>query len=113
MDAEVIKIRHCYHDLNVYFSMDKEGWSTCEANYYIGGFYRTGSSLYQLQMFKCCSYEQSRWSQCSEENWATQFDSIGRAVAPKHKFLVGLYRSAGHKLSNIDQAKACGWVRGY
>jgi hypothetical protein len=30
-EADVVEIRHCYHDLNVYFSMDKEGWSKCEA----------------------------------------------------------------------------------
>jgi len=112
-DATVIETRHCYHDLNVYFSMDKQGWSKCEANYYIGGFYRSGSSLYQLQMFKCCSYKASRWSQCSDENWAAKFNAIGQARAPKHKFLVGLYRSKGHKLRDIDQAFTCGWVRGY
>jgi hypothetical protein len=112
-DATPIKIRHCYHDLNVYFSMDKEGWSKCEANYFVGGFYRSGSSLYNLQMFKCCSYEKSRWSMCSEENWATKFNAIGRARAPAHKFLVGLYRGKGHKLRDIDRAYTCGWVRGY
>ena len=111
--AEVVKIRHCYHDLNVYMSMDKEGWSKCEANYYLGGFYRTGSSLYQLQMFKCCSYEQSRWSQCSDQNWATKFNSVGKATAPAHQWITGLYRNKGHKLRDIDKASTCGFVKGF
>lgn len=111
--AEPIEIRHCYHDLNVYFSMDKEGWSKCEANYFIGGFYRSGSSLYQLQMFKCCSYKGSRWSGCGETDWAMQFNQKGRVVAPEHTFLAGLYRGKEHKLSSIDRAYTCGWVRGY
>lgn len=112
-DAEKMEIRHCYHDLNVYFSMDKQGWSKCMADYYIGGFYRSGSSLYELQMFKCCSYKSSRWSRCGELNWATSFDSRARVEAPPHKFLTGLYRTHGHQLKNLDSGYACGWVRGY
>lgn len=112
-DSEVIQTRHCYHDLNVYGSFDKEGWSKCEPNYYVGGFYRAGSSLYQLQMFKCCSYKASRWSMCTDISWASKFNAAGWAKVPNDKFLTGLYRSKGHRLRNIDQAHACGWVRGY
>jgi len=111
--VEKLKVRHCYHDLNIYGSMDKAGWSKCEANYYVGGFYRSGSSLYNLQMFKCCSYKAARWSKCSTENWATKFNAIGTSRLPDHKFLTGLYRNKGHKLRDIDQAYACGFVRGY
>jgi len=112
-DGEVIKIRHCYHDLNVYGSMDKEGWSKCEANYFVGGFYRSGSSLYTLQMFKCCSYLESRWSQCEEANWNAAFSEAGEARVDDHKFIAGIHRNAGHTLRSIDKAYACGWVRGY
>jgi hypothetical protein len=112
-DAFVVPIRHCYHDLNVYASMDKQGWSKCEANYFVSGLYRSGNSLYNLQMFKCCSYKGSRWASCGSTNWAAKFNGPGWVKSPEHKFISGLYRGKGHRLRDIDQAYTCGWVRGY
>lgn len=112
-DAYVVPVRHCYHDLNVYASMDKKGWSKCEANYFVGGLFRSGNSLYQLQMFKCCSFKASRWASCGDTNWAAKFNGPGWVRSPEHKFVAGLYRGKGHRLRDIDQAFTCGWVQGY
>jgi len=111
--SEKIEVRHCYHALDWYASMDKEGWSKCEANYFVAGLYRSGDSLYNLQMAKCCSFKKARWSECSEMNWATKFNGPGWVRSPDHKFLAGLYRGTGHRLRDIDKAYTCGWVRGY
>lgn len=112
-DAYQVPIRHCYHSLDWYGSMDKQGWSKCEANYFVTGLYRSCDSLYCLQMAKCCSFKASRWASCTNTNWAAKFNGPGWVRAPAHKFVSGLYRSKGHRLRNIDQAYTCGWVRGY
>merc|ERR1711966_17268 len=104
----VIKIRHCYHALDWYGSMDTEGWSKCDPSYYVAGFYRSCDSLYCLQMAKCCSFEDSRWAQCKEVNWFSDFNGPGWVKVQKHQFLAGLYRGEGHKLSDIDKAYSCG-----
>merc|ERR1712098_867664 len=43
-DAYQVPIRHCYHSLDWYGSMDKQGWSKCEANYFVTGLYRSCDS---------------------------------------------------------------------
>merc|ERR1711998_212776 len=104
---------HCNHALDWHGSLDTEGWSKCDPNYYVAGFYRSCDSLYCLQMAKCCSYKDARWAQCKEVNWFAPFNGPGWVKVQEHQFLAGLYRGAGHKLSDIDKAWSCGVVQGY
>jgi hypothetical protein len=112
-EEKPLEIRHCYHSLDWYGSFDKEGWSKCDPNYAVAGLYRSCDSLYCLQMAKCCSYKDSRWSQCSEVNWFAPFNAAGWVKVPDHQFISGFYRGAGHQLNNIDKAWSCGLVQGY
>merc|ERR1711988_555395 len=93
-DNHVFQLRHCYHDIRWYNSFDMAGTSDC------------------LNMAKCCSLKEARWSQCSWSNWAV-FNGPGTGKVGKDQFIVGFKRGEGHQLKNIDEAKGCGWVRGY
>jgi hypothetical protein len=115
-DQHVFQIRHCYHDLRWYDTFDKPGWSKCLDDYFVSGFYRSGESLYELQMAKCCSLENARWVNCDEANWNSIFNGPGTGKIekqPKIGFITGLKRGAQHTLSGIDGASYCGFVRGY
>jgi len=106
-----LKVRHCYHALEWYNSFDKEGWSTCDPNYFIIGLYRSCDSLYCLQMAKCCSFKDARWAQCEELNWGSKFNSQAWAEAPAGKWLTAMWRSKGHELQNLDKVKTCTFAR--
>merc|ERR1711865_41178 len=108
----VFQLRHCYHDLRWYNSFDMAGTSECMDDYYIAGLFRSCESLYCLNMAKCCSLKEARWSQCTYSNWGV-FNGPGTGKVTEHQFMVGLKRSEGHQIKNIDEAKGCGFVRGY
>jgi len=108
-----LEVRHCYHSLDWYGSMDTEGWSKCDPNYAVAGLYRSCDSLYCVQMAKCCSYNDARWAQFQEVNWFAPFDTAGWVKVPDHQFISGIFRGAGHKLKDIDKAWSCGLVQGY
>jgi hypothetical protein len=112
-----LKERHCYHALEWYNSFDMAGWSACETNYYITGFYRSCDSLYCLQMAKCCSFagsgQNARWAQCEEVDWGVKFNEVGWSEVSENKWLTGLFRSKEHELRNIEKASACSFARGY
>jgi len=112
-EGKPLEIRHCYHSLDWYGSMDTEGWSKCDPNYAVAGLYRSCDSLYCIQMAKCCSYKDTRWAQCQEVNWFAPFDAAGWVKVPDHQFISGLYRGAGQQLKDIDKAWSCGLVQGY
>jgi len=38
---------------------------------------------------------------------------VGKATAPAHQWITGLYRNKGHKLRDIDKASTCGFVKGF
>merc|ERR1712196_249598 len=111
-DKHVFQLRHCYHDLRWYTSFDTKGVSTCLNDYFVAGLFRSCESLYCLNMAKCCSLKEARWTQCSWSNWAV-FNGPGTGKVGKDQFIVGFKRGEGHQLKNIDEAKGCGWVRGY
>jgi hypothetical protein len=108
----VFQLRHCYHDLRWYNSFDMAGSSECMDDYFVAGLFRSCESLYCLNMAKCCSLKEARWSQCTWSNWGV-FNGPGTGKVTEHQFIVGFKRSEGHQLKNIDEAKGCGFVRGY
>jgi len=111
-DNHVFQLRHCYHDLRWYNSFDMAGTSECLDDYFVAGLFRTCESLYCLNMAKCCSLKEARWTQCTWNNWAI-FNGPGTGKVGPDQFIVGFKRGEGHQLKNIDEAKGCGWVRGY
>jgi hypothetical protein len=108
----VFQLRHCYHDLRWYNSFDMAGTSECLDDYYVAGLFRSCESLYCLNMAKCCSLKEARWSECTWSNWGI-FNGPGTGKVTQHQFIVGFKRSEGHQLKNIDEAKGCGFIRGY
>eukprot|EP00656_Telonema_subtile_P016798 TRINITY_DN188_c0_g1_i6.p1 TRINITY_DN188_c0_g1~~TRINITY_DN188_c0_g1_i6.p1 ORF type:complete len:968 (+),score=330.56 TRINITY_DN188_c0_g1_i6:141-3044(+) len=111
-NAHVFQLRHCYHDLRWYNSFDMAGTSECMDDYFVAGLFRSCESLYCLNMAKCCSLKEARWTKCTWNNWAA-FNGPGTGKVGKDQFLVGFKRSEGHQLKNIDEGKGCEFVRGY
>ena len=111
-DNHVFQLRHCYHDIRWYNTFDTAGVSTCLDDYFVAGLFRSCESLYCLNMAKCCSLKEARWTQCSWSNWAV-FNGPSTARVKEAQFIVGFKRSEGHQLKNIDEAKGCRFVRGY
>lgn len=109
----VFQIRHCYHDLRWYNEFDKEGLAECLPDYFVAGLFRSCESLYCLNMAKCCSLKEARWTQCKESDWAATFEQAGTGRVKPDQFIVGFRRGKGHQLKNIDGAKGCGFIRGY
>eukprot|EP00656_Telonema_subtile_P016801 TRINITY_DN188_c0_g2_i1.p1 TRINITY_DN188_c0_g2~~TRINITY_DN188_c0_g2_i1.p1 ORF type:complete len:1004 (+),score=330.41 TRINITY_DN188_c0_g2_i1:193-3204(+) len=113
-DKHVFQLRHCYHDLRWYNSFDGKGWSKCLPDYYVAGLYRSCESLYCLNLAKCCSLVDTRWTECKEANWEPIFNGPGTAKVPNDvSFITGFYRDSGHTLKDLDKASYCGFVRGY
>jgi len=138
--AIVYQIRHCYHDLRWYNKMDQgpvdgscpgancvDGYAKCYDDYYVAGLYRSGESLYELQMAKCCSLEgkgtdpidsdmlPARWAQAAEVNW-DDFGAMGPVWAPAveaRSFITGFKRKAYHDLRGFTAATTARFVRGY
>lgn len=113
-DDHVFQIRHCYHDLRWYNSFDGKGWSKCLPDYFVAGLYRSCDSLYCLNLAKCCSLKEARWTECKEANWEPIFNGPGTGKVPNAvSFITGFYRDTGHTIKDIDKASYCGFVRGY
>lgn len=109
-----LEVNHCYHSLGWYDTFDEKGWSTCESDYYLAGFYRSGDSLYNLQMAKCCSFKNARWTQCQLIDWGSTFkEGKGWTADPNSRWLTSLYRGKEQGLGSISRAKACGFSVGF
>lgn len=123
-ENHVYQLRHCYHELGWYNSMDGPGWSKCLPDYYVAGLYRSCESLYCLQMAKCCSLKEARWSDpamigstvfsegrqasCSTVQWSpNNWGSVADA------FITGFKRGAQHNVESLQAASYCSFVRGY
>lgn len=116
----VYQQRHCYHDLGVYSSFDKAGWTKCNSDYFVAGLYRSCESLYCLQMIKCCSMREARWAgnpkPCKELTWTADFKETGEGglgVDGSHAFITGFYRGKGHDLRSLEKVSYCEFVRKY
>merc|ERR1712072_423676 len=118
--SKVYQIRHCYHDLGWYNSFDMSGWSKCLPDYFVAGLYRSCESLYCLQIGKCCSMKEVRWSgapnPCSEVTWAADFKESGDGnlgAEGQHAFITGFFRKRGHDLASLEKTSYCEFVRNY
>jgi len=118
--SKVYQIRHCYHDLGWYNSMDMSGWSKCQPDYFIAGLYRSCESLYCLQIAKCCSLKNVRWAgkprRCRTVTWSSEFKESGKGslgTQGQHAFITGFYRKRGHDLKSLEKASYCEFVRDY
>merc|ERR1712196_71390 len=113
--SHVYQMRHCYHDLGWYNSFDMAGWSKCLPDYFVAGLYRSCESLYCLQMAKCCSLKEGRWSDpamigstvfregrqasCSTVQWSpNNWGSVADA------FITGFKRGAQHNVESLQAA---------
>jgi len=119
-NSKVYQIRHCYHDLGWYNSFDMTGWSQCLSDYFLAGMYRSCESLYCLQIGKCCSMKEVRWSgapnPCGQLTWAADFKENGvgaLGTEGQHSFITGFYRKRKHDLSSLEKVSYCDFVRGY
>jgi hypothetical protein len=135
--------RHCYHDLRWYNSFDKgpvegdltglkNGWSKCLTDYYVSGLYRSGESLYELQMAKCCNVEYKamdgyykmrvmapvRHIECGT-NSVTEFAETAPGadgeltITESRAFITGFRRNKKHTLAGFSEVSWCRFVRGY
>jgi len=110
--GHIFQMRHCYHDLRWYDSFDSKGLSQCLPDYFMAGLYRSGESLYQLQMAKCCSLKEARWTMCGKSAWPI-FQGVGTARVAADAFMTGIYRGEKQNLKGIEGATYCRFIRGY
>ena len=85
-------------------SFDAPGWSMCPANTAITGLYRSNTPwIYGVEKVRCAGASGSTTRNASAvASWQTSFDSQGWSLCPQNKFIIGLYRSSGHYLYNIE-----------
>jgi hypothetical protein len=85
-------------------SFDAPGWSMCPANTAITGLYRSNTTwIYGVEQVRCAGALGSTTRNASAvASWQTSFDSQGWSLCPQNKFIIGLYRSSGHYLYNIE-----------
>jgi hypothetical protein len=101
----------CY-SANWWGSFDREGWSTCNAGYFMNGVYRTGNmwdgtvGIHQLEMAHCCKPKggSAAYGQCTED---AMFHRNGVSECAAGKAIVGLYRSGDNSINGMDKMKCC------
>ncbi|XP_068721036.1 fibropellin-3-like isoform X1 [Montipora capricornis] len=100
---------HCY-DKDVGLSFDKKGWSVCDGDYYMAGFYKGNcDKLYCIEKFKCCSMKEG---DCKMADWWKAFDKKGWVTCDSSKhYITGLFRNnnrgSNDKISLLEEAKCC------
>jgi hypothetical protein len=100
----------CY-SANWWGSFDREGWSMCDAGYFMNGIYRTGnmwdgnSGIHQLEMAYCCRPTGSAtYGECTED---VMFERNGVSECAPGKAIAGLWRSGDNSLNGMDKMKCC------
>jgi hypothetical protein len=91
-------------------SMRYAGWKTCDGQTYIQAFYKsTCNWIYCLTGARCCQIDGSRARRScgAKGSFASSFNSAGWSMLDKDQFLIGLYRSWGVYLSDIDFPYQC------
>jgi len=91
-------------------SFDYEGWSNCPDNTFITGYYKSSCNyIYCIELAQCCKLEssQGRKSCGAKTSWASSLDSAGWSITDGNQFVIGLYRSGGPWLYNIEYAHQC------
>ena len=98
----------CY-DHDVGSSFDNKGWSNCDSEYYMTGFYRGGcDKLYCIEKFRCCMM----YDGCKFANWWGAFDRKGwvQCDSSTH-YITGLWRNnnrgSNDKIFLLEEAKCC------
>lgn len=91
-------------------SFDREGWSQCPGNTFITGYYKSSCNfIYCIEHAQCCQIESSRGRKdCGAKgSWGLSMDAAGWSVLDENRFAVGLYRSGGQYLYNIEYPNQC------
>ena len=100
---------HCY-DKDVGLSFDNKGWSVCDGDYYMAGFYKGNcDKLYCIEKFKCCSMKEG---DCKMADWWKAFDKKGWVTCDSSKhYITGLFRNnnwgSNDKIFLLEEAKCC------
>lgn len=99
---------------NWWGSFDRQGWSTCDAGWFMAGLYRTGhmrdwaQGTYQIEEAWCCKADDGGYGKCEEHSI---FNSAGwsdcKPIDGKPSAMVGLWRSNQGDIRGIDKAKCC------
>ena len=101
---------------NWWGSFDRQGWSLCRSGTYMAGMYRNKQSgsdpIYLLEEAKCVNapgylYSAKAHQDCYNHNWWGSFDRKGWSTCSNGYYMTGLYRTSGHNLYNIEEAKCC------
>jgi len=106
----------------------ESGWSSCDAGYYLAGFYRTGHKWdnvhgpQQITKAYCCKPEElpKEWGACHEDPLFAQpgWSSCKESLAGRQTVMVGLqmkYGSdvpQGEPMKSLREAKCCELVGG-
>lgn len=91
-------------------SFDREGWSNCPDNTFIQGFYKSSCNyIYCIELASCCTIQGSRGRKnCgAKQAWGLSLDRAGWSISDNNQFIVGLFRSGGHWLYNIEFPNQC------
>jgi septal ring factor EnvC (AmiA/AmiB activator) len=110
--AERLSLDSCYH-ADWWSSFDREGWSLCQWDYYMAGLWRNDcQSLYCIELALCCRIAGGVYNFCDNTSWWSSFDNKGWSrVRDQRQFIVGFYRSVGHRLSNLEEVRGCSFNR--
>jgi hypothetical protein len=101
----------CY-SANWWGSYDREGWSSCNAGYFLSGVFRTGNmwdgtaGIHQIEMGHCCKPKggPAEYGECSED---ALFDNPGLSECAPGKAITALWRSGDNSINGMDKMKCC------
>ena len=101
---------------NWWHHFDRQGWSQCGHNRYMTGMWRNNrgkpDKIYRIEMAECQGVPRRRQLKsfgqvCYNHNWWKSFDHKGWSTCRNGYYMKGLYRTSGHYLHNIEEAKCC------
>ena len=104
------------HFANWWRSFNKRGWSYCGRNRYMTGLYRhhrhESDPIYLIEEAKCSDAPGYLYStpgdwDCYDHSWWDTFNDRGLCTCYDGYYMTGLYRSDGHNLYNIEEARCC------
>jgi hypothetical protein len=100
---------------NWWGSFDRAGWSSCDAGWYLAGFYRTGHmwdwnhGTWQIEEGWCCKPEGvPKWGTCNEQSILQHSGwSQCQAINGQPSASVALLRTDDSSIRGIKKAKCC------
>ena len=101
----------CY-DKDVNVSLNYQGWTMCDADYYLAGFYR-GNCKYLscLDRFKCCKF-MPRGIVDMDSFRVSQLLSLSKNARNRLKKGLVVWPSPTHAQSHITRAMSCNHAHG-